>query len=94
LRGALHDEATRNKLVATAFMPHTCVKQMVIATTTIARDQGVDEDSRREQHAVRKEKRFGDLAKKSTRSRTGSTRGKYIYTYIIEFPKFYSFCKC
>ena len=46
LRGALHDEATRNKLVATAFMPHTCVKQMAIATTTIARGQGVDEDSR------------------------------------------------
>jgi hypothetical protein len=87
LRGALRDEATRNELVATAFMPHACAKQMAIATTTIARDQGIAEDSRREQHAVREEKRFGDLAKKSTRSRTGSTRGKYIYTNIIEFSK-------
>jgi hypothetical protein len=45
LRGALRDEATRNELVATAFMPHACAKQMAIATTTIARDQGIAEDS-------------------------------------------------
>jgi hypothetical protein len=42
-----------------------------------------DEDSRREQHAVREKKRFDDLAKKSTRSGTGSTRGRNIYIYIL-----------
>jgi hypothetical protein len=40
---------------------------------------GIDEDSRRKQHVVRDEKRFGDLAKKGTRSGTGSMRGIYIY---------------
>jgi hypothetical protein len=42
-----------------------------------------DEDSRREQHAVRGRKWFGDLAKKGTRSGTGSTRGGNIYIYIL-----------
>jgi hypothetical protein len=52
---------------------------------------GIDEDRRREQHAVRKKTWFSNLAKKGMRSGTGSTREIYIYIYIIEFPKFYSF---
>jgi hypothetical protein len=38
-------------------------------------------DGRCKRLTVREEKRFGDLAKKNTRSGTGSTRGKYIYIY-------------
>jgi hypothetical protein len=52
---------------------------------------GIDEASRREQHAVREKERFGDLAKKGTRSGTVSPRGRNIY--IIEFPRSCSFRK-
>jgi hypothetical protein len=49
----------------------------------------IDEDRRREQHAVRGNTRFSNLAKRGTRSGIDSTRGRniYIYIYILSSSK-------